>query len=582
VYGDVRKGGKLRGCGHINNGGSERESMSSEWKNKLFFGDNLSILREHVAGESVDLIYLDPPFNSSANYNVLFQEKGGEQSAAQITAFEDTWHWTQEAEATFYETVRDAPERVVNIMGALRSFLGQSDMMAYLTMMTPRLVELHRVLKETGSIYLHCDSTASHYLKMVLDAIFGFTNYRNEIIWQRRSGSSSAIHQSNKFGTCTDTIFFYAKTEYAEFHPQYNSNDPGYKQYIEKYFTHTDENGRKFRDADLSNPAPRPNLMYEYKGIKPPKNGWAISKEKMEQWDKEGKLYFTKNRNIRRKSYVDELAGKPIQNLWDDIPPINSQAQERLGYPTQKPEALLERIIKASSNEGDVVLDPFCGCGTAVTIAERLHRRWLGIDITHLAIGLIRSRLHDTFGGELAPYEVIGDPKDVKSAEALANEGLHGRYQFQWWAVGLAGGRPAQDRKKGKDTGIDGFIFFFDDNSNKAKKIVLQVKSGHVKSGDIRDLKGVMEREGAQLGAFLTLKPPTRDMKAEAVAAGYYESEFYGQFPKLQILTVEELLAGRKLLYPEAGAATHKRAQRQSKSRAEQGGLFGQQAEEQG
>ncbi|MEA2173555.1 MAG: hypothetical protein QOD00_1147 [Blastocatellia bacterium] len=553
--------------------------MSSEWRNKLFFGDNLSILREQVAAESVDLIYLDPPFNSSANYNVLFQEKGGEQSAAQITAFEDTWHWTQEAEATFYETVRDAPERVVNIMGALRSFLGQSDMMAYLTMMTPRLVELHRVLKETGSIYLHCDPTASHYLKLILDAIFGPMQFRNEIVWKRTSGHNDA---RRRYGDQSDTILFYAKGLSYTFNTSFASYT---EKYIQSHYSNIDKHGRRYTTRDLRSPSPRPNLTYDYKGYQPHPNGWSVSIEKMKELDAAGLLHFpdTKDGRIRLKRYLDEMPGMPVGNVWDDIPPINSQAQERLGYPTQKPEALLERIIEASSNEGDVVLDPFCGCGTAVTVAERLHRRWMGIDITHLAIGLIRSRLHDTFIGkyekELAPYEVIGDPKDLASAEALA---LQDRYQFQWWAVGLVNGRAAQDKKKGKDTGIDGFVIFFDDNSGKPKRVVLQVKSGHVKSGDIRDLKGVMEREGAPLGAFLTLKPPTRDMKAEAVAAGYYESEFYGQFPKLQILTVEELLAGRKLLYPEAGAATHKRAQRRSKSRAEQGGLFGQQPEEQG
>jgi hypothetical protein len=253
-----------------------------------------------------------------------------------------------------------------------------------------------------------------------------------------------------------------------------------------------------------------------------------------------------------------------------DIQPINSQAKERLGYPTQKPEALLERIISASSNEGDVVLDPFCGCGTAVTVAERLHRRWIGIDVTHIAISLIRSRLRDSFGEELAPYEVVGDPKDEASAEALA---LQDRYQFQWWAVGLVGGRPAQDRKKGKDTGIDGFIYFFDDNSGKPKKIIIQVKSGHVKSGDLRDLKGVVERERAQIGAFISLKPATRDMQKEAVSAGFYETESFGHYPKIQLLTIGQILAGQQILYPHRNAATFKRAERQTKARTHQPGL---------
>jgi site-specific DNA-methyltransferase (adenine-specific) len=286
--------------------------------------------------------------------------------------------------------------------------------------------------------------------------------------------------------------------------------------------------------------------------------------------------------------YLHDQDGQPLQDIWayqpytegtvhgtkegidSDVKWLGPTDPERLGYQTQKPEALLERIIKASSNEGDIVLDPFCGCGTAITVAERLHRRWIGIDITHIAISLIRSRLQDTFGAELASYEVVGDPKDAASAEALA---LQDRYQFQWWAVGLVGGRPAQDKKKGKDTGIDGFIFFFDDNSGKTKKIILQVKSGNVKSGDIRDLKGVVEREQAQIGAFLTLKPATRDMQKEAVSAGYYETEHYDKFPKIQILTVEEILAGKTISYPHFNAATFKRAERQSKSKAEQHGF---------
>jgi site-specific DNA-methyltransferase (adenine-specific) len=546
--------------------------LQDNWKNKLFFGDNLYILREQVADESVDLIYLDPPFNSAANYNVLFQEKSGEQSAAQITAFEDTWKWTQEAETTYHETVTNAPERVVKIMEALRGFLGTSDMMAYLTMMTPRLLELHRVLKETGSIYLHADPTASHYLKIVMDAVFDFNNFRSEIIWKRSSAHSDTKQGRRQHGRIHDVILFYTKSNSWVWNPIYTPYD---EEYIRQFYKYVEsETGRRYRLGDLTGPggAAKGNPSYEVMGVT---RYWRYSKEKMNKLIAEGRIIQTKAGAVPAyKRYLDEMPGIPLQDLWTDINPIGAQAAERLGYPTQKPEALLERIIKASSNEGDVVLDPFCGCGTAITVAERLHRRWLGIDITHIAISLIRSRLQDTFGDELAPYEVIGDPKDTASAEALANEGLHGRYQFQWWAVGLVGGRPAQDKKKGKDTGIDGFIFFMDDASGKTKKIVIQVKSGNVKSGDIRDLKGVVEREGAQIGAFITLKPATRDMTTEAVSAGFYESEHYGNFPKIQILTIEEILGGKRLLYPHFASTTFKRAERQSKSRTEQGGLF--------
>ena len=265
--------------------------------------------------------------------------------------------------------------------------------MAYLCMMAVRLLELHRVLKATGSLYLHCDPTASHYLKILLDATFGAHNFRNEITWKRRVGMSSAVHKSNRFGICTDIILFYAKSAEAQFFPQYNRDSPEYQAYVAERFTMIDEQGRKFRTDNLTNPAFRPNLIYEYKGYKPTVNGWAITREKMEQWDKEGRLYFPKNKDgrIARKRYLDELKGMPIQNLWTDIPEINSQAQERLGYPTQKPVALLERIIAASSREGDVVLDPFCGCGTTIHAAQKLKREWIGIDITHLAISLIEN-----------------------------------------------------------------------------------------------------------------------------------------------------------------------------------------------
>ena len=536
----------------------------SSWKNKLYFGDNLDILREHVTSESVDLIYLDPPFNSKATYNVLFQEKSGERSAAQITAFEDTWHWGMESEYAYREVVKEGARKLADLIQAFRLFLGQNDMMAYLTMMAQRLSELHRVLKPSGSIYLHCDPTSSHYLKLLMDAVFGLKNYRNEIIWKRRYGTFSTVHTSNKFGSCTDSLLFYVRSEEALFHPQYSFNDKNYREYVERTFKHTDEKGRRYRIADLANPAPRPNLIYEYKGYKPPKNGWAISREKMEQWDKEGRLYFPKSPDgrIQRKRFFDELKGKPVQSLWDDIEMISSQSAERLGYPTQKPETLLERIIHSSSKEGDLVLDPFCGCGTSIAVAERLKRRWIGIDITHLAISLMRHRLRDTLGPELSPYEVIGDPKDLSSARALAEEN---RYQFEWWALGLVDARPAQDKRKGADRGVDGYINFFDDNSGKAKTIIVQVKSGGVTRSYIATLKGDREREKAPIGILITLEEPTKPMLEEAATAGYYEPEHFPgyQYPRIQILTIRELLDGKEAQYPRmAPPATFKRAQR--------------------
>jgi DNA modification methylase len=541
--------------------------------NRLYFGDNLDILREHIKDESIDLVYLDPPFNSSATYNVLFKSPKGHQSPAQITAFEDTWHWGEQAEREFTEVLHGSNTDVAEVIRALRSVLGENDMMAYLAMMAIRLLELHRALKPTGSLYLHCDPTASHYLKVVLDQVFGFQNYRNEIIWKRRYGSFSTVHESKKFGAVTDTIFFYAKSEETQFHPQYSFADPEYLSYVEKTFRHVDAQGRRYRIADLANPAPRPNLMYEYKGYKPPKNGWAISREKMTQWDKEGRLEFPKDINgrIQRRRFFDELKGKPVQSLWDDVDMISSQSDERLGYPTQKPLALLERIVAASSKEGDVVLDPFCGCGTAVHAAEKLKRRWIGIDITHLAIALVEKRLRDAFPG--LKFEVHGTPKDLEGATELA---ARDKYEFQYWACSLVNAQPYQHKKKGADSGIDGLIFFQDDNQ-APKKIVVSVKGGeNVSVQMVRDLRGVVERDKAAIGLFVTLADATKPMKEEAVKAGYYAAPNGTNFPKLQVLTVKGLLDGTdRARYPDlsAGGHTFKKAT-VDQGTADQGKLF--------
>jgi DNA modification methylase len=527
--------------------------------NQLFYGDNLDVLQRYLKDETVDLVYLDPPFKSNQDYNVLFAEKDGTAAAAQFRAFEDTWEWNQDS-AGMYEQLVEGGGKVSDVMQAFRRFLGTNDMLAYLTMMAPRLVELRRVLKSTGSIYLHCDPTASHYLKLLMDAVFGPNDFRNEITWKRRVGMSSAVHESNRFGVCTDILLFYAKSEAALFHPQYNRDTPEYQEYIETRFTSVDENGRRFQPTSLVNPAHRPNLIYEYKGYQPPPNGWMISREKMEQWDKDGKLYFPKNKDgrIRRKSYADELKGMPIQNLWTDIAELNSQAQERLGYPTQKPEALLERIVKASSAEGELVLDPFCGCGTAIAVAERLKRRWIGIDITHLAIGLIKSRLRDAFGVEVAKsYTVAGEPTSLPDAAELAKEDP---YQFQWWSLGLVGARRAE-QKKGADHGVDGRLFFHDEGgTGKTKQILLSVKAGHVNVSHLRDLRGVIDREKAEIGVLLCLEDVTKPMRTEAASAGFYKSP-WGNHPRLQILTIAELFEGKEINYPHpAGNLTFKRA----------------------
>jgi len=429
-------------------------------QNTLFYGDNLPILRDYVSDESIDLIYLDPPFNSNRSYNVLFKDESGASADSQIAAFDDTWHWGPSAEDIYDELVTGNNPAVASMISALRQFIGTNQMTAYLVMMAARLVELHRVLKPTGSLYLHCDSTASHYLKIILDTIFSPVNYRNEIIWKRTSAHGNA---KRNYATISDIIFYYSKSDNLIFNQQFMSYSD---EHIKNSYRYVDENGRKYTLSDLRNPSDRPNLKYEYKGYKPHPNGWAMTKEKMAQYDAEGRLYFPKDPNgrIRLKHYLDEMPGNPVSNIWDDIQPIGSAAAERLGYPTQKPLALLERIIQASSNPGDLVLDPFSGCGTAISAAQKLGRKWIGIDITHLAIAMHKNRLKDMFGIEpKKDYQVIGEPMDHADAHQLAKDD---RYQFQWWALStiqampLGGAAGQKEGKKGSDRGIDGIINF--------------------------------------------------------------------------------------------------------------------------
>ena len=540
---------------------------TTDWKNQLYFGDNLDILRNHVADATVDLIYLDPPFNSNANYNVLFQEKGGQQSAAQITAFEDTWHWSLDSESAYQDVVTNATGKLPDLLQAMRSFLGDNDMMAYLTMMAQRMVELHRVLKDTGSIYLHCDPTASHYLKLLMDSVFDSLNFRNELIWKRTSAHSDVAQGARHMGRIHDVILRFSKGKEPTWNTVYVPYD---QQYIDSVYRYSDA-GRRYQTQPLHAAKAGGDTRYEWKGkLPPPGRYWAFSKENMERLDAEGRIAYSRTGTPRYKIYLDESLGKPLQDIWDDITAVHVKPKERLGYPTQKPEALLERIISASSNEGDVVLDPFCGCGTAIAAAERLDRRWIGIDITHIAITLIRHRLRDTFKDELKPYEVLGQPQDVASALALATDSENsGRYQFEWWALGLVDARPAQDRKKGADSGVDGYINFFDDNSGKTKRIIVQVKSGHVTRNQIATLKGDMDREEAEIGLFITLETPTRPMEAEATSAKFYTPEHFpdNHYPRIQILTIEELLSGARADYPRlAPDTTFRRAPRRRRS----------------
>lgn len=516
--------------------------------NALFYGDNLAVLRERVADESVDLVYLDPPFNSNASYNVLFREKTGEESPAQIRAFTDTWEWTQETELTFEQDIirnPSVPSAVKDMISAFRQFIGRNDMMAYLVMMAPRLVELRRVLKSTGSIYLHCDPTAGHYLKILMDTVFNARNYRNEITWKRTSSHNDV---TRNYGALSDLIFFYSKSDDYVFHIQHQLYS---QEHIERSYRHFDEDGRRYALTDLRSPHPRPNLTYDYKGYKPHPNGWTVSLERMRQLDAEGRLYFPENKNgrIRLKRYLDEMPGVPLGNVWDDISPVPSRARERLTYQTQKPEALVERVIASSSNEGDVVLDPFCGCGTAVAAAHKLGRQWLGIDITHLAVALMKNRLQTAFGLEAGrDYEVIGEPQDEGSARALWEQDP---YQFQFWAVSLLEAQPQSEQRRGADRGVDGMLYFIDGPRRTPHKAVIQVKGGRVSSPQVRDLVGVVEREQADLGLFISLEPPTRDMRQEAASAGFFHSDLWArEFPKIQLRTVGEMLSGNGFELP--------------------------------
>ncbi|WP_165280002.1 DNA methyltransferase [Paenibacillus protaetiae] len=545
-------------------------------KNILFYGDNLDILCRYIKEYSVDLVYLDPPFNSNQNFNVLFEEKDGTSSKAQIKAFEDTWHWDDEAARAYEQAVLNPNGKVSRFMQAIRAFLGESDMLAYISMMAPRLVELHRVLKQTGSIYLHCDPTASHYLKLLMDSIFGQEQFRSEIIW-RRTGSHNKM---KRFAPIHDTILFYTKTN--NFNWNYPKK-PYMKGHVKQYFI-LDEKGYRtnYYGNVLTGSGVRGGESGKpWRGIDPSAKGrhWAIPGALIEDLDEDiSKL--SQHQKLDRllelgyitiedgqawpiyERYIRETDGQPLPDVWafqpytsgtvfgtnlgidEDVRWLTPQDQERLGYPTQKPEGLLERIIKASSNEGDTILDPFCGCGTSIATAQKLRRNWVGIDVTHLAIALIRHRLQKGFGEQIK-YQVKGEPTSLPDAEELARQDP---YQFQWWALGLVGARP-NEQKKGADKGIDGRLYFHDSDKKKTKQIIFSVKAGNVSVAHVRELWGVIEREKADMGVMITLQKPTQPMRKESASAGFFYA-LNGQFPRIQIITIRELLEGRKINYP--------------------------------
>jgi site-specific DNA-methyltransferase (adenine-specific) len=376
-----------------------------DFVNLLFHGDNLPVLRQQIADASVDLVYLDPPFQSGQTYHALLPEPNG-SSTAPVRAFDDTWAWGPDAETAFAGAVETGGPAAL-VLQAFRTFLGTGPLMAYLATMAPRMAALHRVLKPTGSLYLHCDPSAGHYLKVLLDAVFGPQNFRNEIIW-RRTGTHN---DARRFASAHDCLLYYGRSKTVTWNPQYLPHRPAY---VKSHYR-PDANGRLYRLDNIIRSAslgPCPGLVYEYKGYTPERWGWRVNRKKLAELDAAGRLAWSASGVPYLIRYLDEQKGAALPSVWDDIPPVNSQAAERQGFATQKPEALLERIVRASSNEGDTVLDPFCGCGTTLAVAQRLGRHWIGIDRAPLAIALVRKRLRAAFGDDVEKtYRVVGEPE---------------------------------------------------------------------------------------------------------------------------------------------------------------------------
>ena len=556
--------------------------------NRLFYGDNLPVLREHIADESVDLVYLDPPFNSNRSYSVIFG-KQKDDANAQIQAFDDTWHWTPETERLYNDILVYSPNEVADAITAFRTLLGENDAMAYLVMMAPRLVELHRVLKPTGSLYLHCDPTMSHYLKVLLDAIFGVRNFLNEVIWKRTQAHNSA----NRFGPQHDVILFYSKSSKYTWNTVYQDYDP---RYVSEKFKTKDERGL-YQDVSLTGPGTRQGESGKpWKGFNPTDKGrhWQIPKrlydlyetltgeslesypirERLDRADAVGIIHWPAKADgwPRFKQYLDISPGVVAQDLILDIDPINSRAAERLGYPTQKPLSLLERILQVSTNPGDVVLDPFCGCGTTVDAAQKLGRRWVGMDITYISIDLIIKRLMATFGQSVMDdVEVDGIPFDVQSAQRLFDQSP---FDFERWAVSMIHAQP--NEKQVGDRGIDGVRRFIIDNTTTGK-VLVSVKGGkNVGPTMTRDLAGTVSgARDAQLGVMITLNDTlSKETQRVLDTAGYWTHPANGQsFPVLQHISVRQLMAGERPYLPTA-LAPYISAQR-GVQLVDQGKLFG-------
>jgi site-specific DNA-methyltransferase (adenine-specific) len=534
--------------------------------NTLYYGDNLDVLRAQVASESVDLIYLDPPFNSDATYDMLFKEPGGQRGESRIEAFQDTWTWGSSAARAFDEVIHSNHSDVAVLLKAMNSFLRQSDLMAYLAIMAVRLIELHRVLKPTGSLYLHCDPTTSHYLRVLLDSIFSPDKPKVEVIWQRTNAHN---FKSAVWGRSHDTLLYYSRSDKPVFHPQYMAY--GAAQ-LSRY--KTDAQGRRYKAENLTFSTANARRQFEWRGTRPPPNrSWGASLDQLEAWFAAGRILVRRDGTPRLdglKVYLDDMPGKPAASVWTDIERVGNTSAERLGYPTQKPLLLLERIIQASSDLGDLVLDPFCGCGTAIHAAEKLGRRWIGIDITHLAISLSERRLKDAFPS--IRFDVEGTPRDFGAASDLARRD---RDQFQWWAVSLVDGVPRGGHKNRADRGIDGIRWVrTGPNPGDIAQVIVSVNGcDNVGVAMLRDLAGVVEREGAAAGLMITLAEPTREMSREAAAAGCFESGL-GRYPKLQVCTVRQILAGGAVDLPPLGRGEgFRRAPRETARKPTQSGL---------
>ncbi len=515
--------------------------------NKLYFGDNFDIVQKYIEPNTIDLVYLDPPFNSNARYNVLFKSPHKDVANAQVGAFLDFWIWGYEAERAYDHILTKVGGEAGAIIRALRIALGDSDMMAYLVMMTIRLIELHRALKNTGAMYLHCDPTASHYLKIILDGIFGLSNYRNEITWQRSRNPKGSQHQAKRYSPDTDTILFFAKSEAAMLRIDRIKRRLTEAELLEKY--DREDNVGRFTDGPIirsPSMGPRENLSYIYNGFDPSPWGWRMELDKLKAIDAKGDLGWTSNGKPYRKLRIEDDTGAPVGNCWTDIRSLNPQSSERIGYPTQKPISLLERIIQASSDEGDVVLDPFCGCGTTIHASEKLKRKWVGIDVSIHAIHVIEERISEAFGHNSVP-KAIGIPSDYESAADLAK---NDPFQFQWWANYLLGVHVLKEVKKGPDRGIDGELFFPNGPGRPYGRLLTSVKAGkNVGPAMVREFRGVIERESAEMGLFVCLNEPTREMRKEAIVAGIAKT-VHGQIPRLQIMSIEEWFRNERPLLP--------------------------------